>query len=260
MINNVNNSQAVMQTSYTHKKPAAKSVKTLPAIDQIYISGEAIDMESQKALREELAQNGFNFRFAVIDSENGTSVRFIVTPSGIWKTGENGFSTKVDIEQGVEGIEQTTLYGLKHLTLMLRHLQPEHDEMRLSLRQTIANLQLGEYVDKTDPKEALENQLRQLTNAFGAMREEFGNTDQYMQYSQAAFRILLSSTMGLTGRLVRINLGGQNAALLDIDDIEKLQEQAQQKINDFADKFLKNFERLGAQGAFDVAWDSMKLT
>jgi len=253
MINNVSNTTAVAATGYAYKATKAQTLEDAPRIDQIYVAGQPIDMAGHEALRKELAASGFNFRFHVVDVENGTSTRFIITPNGAWKTGLDGFSSRVDFEQAIPGVPETTLRGMEQVSMMLQHLQPEHDVMRFGFRHMLQNLQLGENVDTTCPQEALKNQLQSLTDAFGAVRADFDG-DDHMKFSQAAFRILLGASGRIIASLARINLGERDAATLDMDEVKALHKQAQAQMTTFADHFLDNFGRLGTQGAFEVAW------
>ena len=257
MINSVNkNATAQTSVSFGHKKSAPSPVKTTKTDGEwAQISEEARHMSDALALREELKTNGFNFRFAEVKAKNGEITRFIITPGGIWRSRDDkGISVRVDAEQGLPGFSQSALQELAHLSQMLQHFQPEHDAMRAASREATQNIGLGQNVDATDPKEAFKSHLFSLASTFAAMRENFNNPNQHAATSHAAFRLLLSGTMGLAARLVRINLGSESTADMGVYAIEKLRALASEKIEFFAEDFLAKFESLGLQGAFDAAW------
>ncbi|MCL2844521.1 MAG: hypothetical protein FWE23_03595 [Chitinivibrionia bacterium] len=252
--------------------------------DVIELSAEARNAVGSMSsdLRNVLLNSNLNMRSVLVEQGN-TSFRAIITPLGIWKeSGGNGDSAfrsaeLLDTSKGVPGVAQSTIRELEHLSKMLSHIPPEITRIGLIERGYTPqldfvpnNLEAREHVGTPEfhlnpdrpitlqsQSATLFDRLQQMTNAFAAVREEFGNSNQHIQSSEAAFRHLLNNQM-LAAQLARKNLEGESAANMSSADIHQMREEAQRQINAFGDTFLSNFREHGLDGAFEIAWKQLQ--
>ncbi|MCL2575856.1 MAG: hypothetical protein FWE33_05420 [Defluviitaleaceae bacterium] len=248
MINKVSN-MAVSQANYGKKQSYETKAKTAKQADQVQISNEAKQMQTGQCLREDLRQNGFNLRFAMLEI-GGEDVQVIVTATGIWKPDGEGNHTLLDTSKGIAGVAQSSIHELEHLSLMLRHMPP--DFVSTSVYNKRNNLVLDENIETitTQTQLTFKERLQQFVDVFEAMREDFNGNAQ-MQFSQTAFRLLLDGAIGLAAQLIRINLGEAN---INEETIEEIRLQSEEQLNIFASTFINNFNQHGKETAFNIAW------
>jgi hypothetical protein len=256
MINNINNQVVNNYVGFVltqgQGQPAAQ--KSNAASDQVQISAEAQEMADGRSFRESLIRNGLlNMRRVQVDGEDGWIA--FVTADGIWKSTDGGATSSwLDTSAGIPGVPAATIRELEHLSKMLAFLPPS-TTMGISFADRIVPAEGGE-LGRVEPlpQPTLKEGLQQIVNSFVSVREGFGNSNQHMQFSEAAFMHMLNQGL-LAGQLTRMNLGGGPAPNVDLETIEYMREQARQQINQFGRTFLDNFGRYGAERAFEIAWE-----
>jgi hypothetical protein len=252
MLNKINNQTANnsvgFQLSGGKVKPQAQGMQN----DQVQISAEAQEMATGRSLRESLMRQGLlNMRRVQIGGEGGWIA--FVTADGIWKSTDGGATSSwLDISTGAPN---DTIRELEHLSKMLAFLPPSSTTGTSFAERIIPGT--GSELGRVEPlpQPGLQERLQQIVDSFVAVREGFGNSGQYMQFSEAAFMHMLNQGV-LVGQLARINLGGGTAEGLDMETIEQMREEARQQINQFGRAFLDNFGRYGAERAFEAAWEA----
>ena len=228
--------------------------------DQVQISANAGSENSDLTLRQSIINNGLmNMRRVTVETESG-NVNFVVTADGIWKENQEDFSSQlINTSQGFPGVSESTIHELEDLSRMLQNPPPQPSRSNMAVNpyqpdNSSANAgNVSEHGSQTQPL-SLEERLRQYAEAFAAVRNEYSDPNQNLQFSQSAFRILLSNATGLSGQLVRMNLGGASAAGLSSETIEQMRADAQNQIDVFGETFLSNIAEHGFDEAFNIAW------
>jgi len=227
--------------------------------DQVQISANANSADSDLTLRQSIINNGLmNIRRVTVETESG-NVNFVVTADGIWKENEDFSSELINTSQGFPGVPESTMHELEHLSRMLQNTPPQPSRSNMAVNpyqpdNSSANAgNVSDNGSQTQPL-SLEERLRQYVDAFAAVRNEYSDPNQNLQFSESAFRLLLSNATGLSGQLARMNLGGASAADLSSETIAQMRADAQNQIDVFGEAFLSNIAEHGFDEAFNIAW------
>jgi len=228
--------------------------------DNVEISIEARNLSLQNLTIKEVQGVGWLGNMtSVLVGQGDNAWRAIITPDGIFKPTQNTpFSLNphelLDTSTGIPGVAQSQIREMEHLSKMLKHLSSDESTM-LRAPNTVAID--GVFDDNANQflHANLKVGLQRLTNAFGAVREEFGNSNQHIQFTESAFRHLLSDTF-LTAQLLKAKSGNSDG---DIMNTIELREEAKRQISSFGDVFLSNFREHGTEGAFAIAWKQLGL-
>jgi len=247
------------QNQSSNDSNAGLSINANPHSDQVQISANAVSANSDLTLRQSIINNGLmNIRRVAVETESG-NVNFVVTADGIWRENEDFSSELINTSQGVPGVSESAMHDLEHLSRMLQNIppQPSRSNMTVNPYQTDnSSANTGNVSDtgsQTQPL-SLEERLRQYAEAFAAVRNEYSDPNQNLQFSESAFRLLLDNAAGLSGQLARMNLGGASAADLSSETITQMRADAQNQIDVFGETFLSNITEHGFDEAFNIAW------
>jgi len=224
--------------------------------DQVQISADAQNTSTELTLRESIVNNGLrNIRRMTVETESGT-LNLVVTADGIWneQSGE-----LVSSSQGVPGVPESTISELEHLSRMLQNIPPEPSGSNMAVNpyqpddSSAATSNGSEQGSQAQPL-SFKQRLSQYVNAFAAVRDEYGDPNQNLQFSESAFRLLLSNAIGLSGQLARMNHGAESTAGLSGEAVSQMIADAQNQIDVFGETFLSNFAEHGIDEAFNMAW------
>jgi len=261
------------QTGYAHQqganKQTAKPQNAAVAVvqqDTLEISNEAKTAQQLPHGTSFIGTQGHTINrlhMQVVNIEHaGEQWTALVTPDAIWIAPEGHQSPQdfvlLDPGQPVAGIPQSTVRELEHIGMMVSHMPPGFGNLRIS----------PDHPQGQVP--SFEENLRNLTNAFANVRAEFGNSNQHMQATGAAFTTIFNNTFILTGQLARINNGGNGNTGASTPEerrtpeersqiINQMRQDAQQQLNIFMETFLNNFNQHGADAAFNTAWATLGI-
>ncbi|MCL2226098.1 MAG: hypothetical protein FWB97_00485 [Oscillospiraceae bacterium] len=248
------------QNQSSNSSNASSTTNANSHSDQVQISANAGSANSDLILRQSIINNGLmNTRRVTVETESG-NVNFVVTADGIWKENQEDFSSQlVNASQGFPGVSESTMHELEHLSRMLQNTPPQPSRSNMAMNpyqpdNSSANAgNVSDNGSQTQPP-SLEERLRQYAEAFAAVRNEYSDPNQNLQFSESAFRLLLSNATGLSGQLARMNLGGASAAKLSSETIAQMRADAQNQIDVFGETFLRNIAEHGFDEAFNMAW------
>jgi len=181
----------------------------------------------------------------------------LVTTSGVWIAKEGWQSREefelLDVSQGFADIPESVLLELEYLGKMLQHMPPNRTNTGGSSNIT-ATPENNSVAQTSQTREILQDSLRQISNAFAAVHEGLGSSNQNLPHLKSAFLLMLRSTPVLAAHLARLNLNGEDAASLDSETIKQMHEYAQRQIDLFGEIFLDKFKQYGIEDGFNVAW------
>ncbi|MCL2279027.1 MAG: hypothetical protein FWC20_06430 [Oscillospiraceae bacterium] len=250
------------QNQSSNDSNAGSSTNAKSHSDQVQISADAQNTSAELTLRESIVNNGLrNIRRMTVETESGI-LNLVVTADGIWneQSGE-----LVSSSQGVPGVPESTISELEHLSRMLQNIPPEPSGSNMTVipyqsYSSSTNTNNGsEQGSQTQPL-SFKQRLSQYVNAFAAVRDEYSDPTQNLQFSESAFRLFLSNAIGLSGQLARMNIGGESAAGLSSEAIAQKLADAQNQIDVFGETFLSNFAEHGLDEAFNMAWATIGHT
>ncbi|MCL2168490.1 MAG: hypothetical protein FWB74_00530 [Defluviitaleaceae bacterium] len=172
-----------------------------------------------------------------IEHEGGSSRRAFISPKGIWiieRCPENKRNKFIHIEDDEANIPQSKMRTLEHIANMV---------------QNIPGAPPGEGFDAS-PKA----RLQYVVNAFDNLRSNFCYSDQHLEFSKAAFREIISNFNFMLSPF--IFEGMPTKARISPEWLERRHAEEAARLEHFGDVFLDNFERYGAQKAFETAWET----
>ena len=211
--------------------------------------GGIFDPENKMTEREMIATQGTHNLLGSFEFVAGNGQPFVarIGVDGIWISFDGWVRDsfqKIDPSSGVPGLDQPTVRKLDfihQIVMELREIMPPEDNNLYSL-QGIAGNHGG---------------LKALIASFEAVRENVTGQG-HMRPLEDAFRLLLTNFFDESARQSNFLPEGSSPSKAQLqqwfEQTERMRKEARGQANVFADAFLNNLNRIGAEGAFDIAW------
>ena len=183
-------------------------------------------------------------------------------PSGQLSVSPASYGRSIMAETGMKLSDMTGTYTVQELQKLkdkgydLSKLPPKSSLMTAEQLQWLRGDDMMKNAESFQTKSLKEN-LQEIVNAFTAVLEQFGNSEQHFQATESAFRLLLGNNRGYLGNQLMQRNSADNASAKNLVILEQARMDSERQIDSFGNTFLNSFREQGAEKAFELAWSKL---